>query len=127
MSTGKHLSANGLKNGDPRWGTPPTSDDDDWSEPETDATRIDARIEDRSDWARPRDPAAVDHISKMLEEVLITVPLSPIEDHRVANDDRALGTPQPSPALAPRVPVRFVLAGILGGMLAISVAAWFLI
>jgi hypothetical protein len=115
-----------MKNGDARWGMDRTSEDE-WSEPNTDATRIDARIEDRSDWARPRDPAAVDHIARMVEEVLITVPLSPIEDHRASTDDRALETPQPSRAPAPRVPVRFVLAGILGVVLAISIAAWFLI
>jgi hypothetical protein len=127
MSTGKHLSARGLKNGDARWGAVHPASEDDWSEPEKDATRIDARIEDRSDWARPREPGAVDHITKMLEEVLIAVPLSPIEDHRMSTDDRALGTPQPSRAPVERGrSMRFVLAGILGGMLAILVATWFL-
>jgi len=67
MSTGKHLSDPGRSglNGDARWGAVRPTSDDEWSEPETDATRIDARIEDRSDWARPHDPAAVDHITKI--------------------------------------------------------------
>jgi hypothetical protein len=144
MSTGKHLStpdvsgargnggsggsggSGGLTNADPRRGAHRTSEDD-WFEPDSD-TRIDARIEDRSDWARPRDPSAVDHIARMLEEVLVAVPLSPIEDHRASNDDSALGTPEPSPAPAARaLSARFVLAGILGSTFAILIAAWLLI
>ena len=105
MSTGKHLSGRGLQNGDARRSVAEAPAEDEWAD---NATKIDSRIEDRSDWARPRDPAAVHHIEKMLEELLVDVPMSPIEDHRVATDERSLVTPPPEPALVrsgrPRAP-----------------------
>ena len=57
----------------------------DWSDSES--TQVDHSLGGRSDWARPRDGAALEsvrQIEKMLEEVLVDVPVAPIEDHRAA-------------------------------------------
>lgn len=96
---------------------------DEWAEPET--TQVDARIEDRSDWARPVDTGAVQHIEKMVEEVLgddveVPVPSSPIEDHRGADLESSSSRPRPS-----RRGRTVALA--LAGVLAVAAAAWFLL
>jgi hypothetical protein len=94
----------------------PVESADEWSQPET--TQVDARIEDRSDWARPVDPQSVQHIEKMLEEALVDVPLSPIEDHRAAGD-------QPGAEPPPARRARTVLIAA-AGLVAVAAAAWLL-
>jgi hypothetical protein len=97
-----------------------TTAEDEWFEPET--TQVDARIEDRSDWARPIDPHAVAHIGKLVEEELIAVPLSPIEDHRAAPPP-----PEPEPAATTRPQGSRKMLIIVAALAAAGGAAWFLV
>jgi hypothetical protein len=84
MSIAKVPSARGKTNHQPPAVAPQLAGAaDEWFEPET--TQVDARLEDRSDWARPADPNAKQAIEKMVEEVLVDVPVSPIEDHRAGS------------------------------------------
>jgi hypothetical protein len=103
---------------------PAPSAADEWAEPET--TQVDARIEDRSDWARPIDTGAVQHIEKMVEEVLggdvqASVPSSPIEDHRGGDLD------PPTPASRRTRRGRTVALALAGAVAVAAAAAWFLL
>jgi hypothetical protein len=108
----------------PKIAAPDPDAADDWAEPET--TQVDARIEDRSDWARPVDSGAVQHIEKMVEEVLggdvqASVPSTAIEDHRGADLE-------PSSPSTRRTGRRRTVALALAGAVAVAAAAaWFLL
>jgi hypothetical protein len=100
--------------------SPPAPDADEWSQPET--TQVDARLEDRSDWARPADPNAKQAIEKMVEECLVDVPVRPIEDHRAAGSD-ANGVEFPGrPAAPPSRGRKMILA--VAGLVAVAAAVW---
>jgi hypothetical protein len=121
MSTGKDLPGHKASNNHSRRNAPGASLDDDWFEP--DNTQVDARIEDRSDWARPHDPSTVQHIEKMLEEVLVDVPVRPIEDHRAAPDSDAI-EPMARAKAAGSGSRKVVFA--IAGIVVVAAAAWLL-
>jgi hypothetical protein len=76
-------------NGPAAGGGPLATTADEWFEPET--TQVDVRLEDRSDWARPADPNAKQAIEQMVEECLVDVPTTPVEDHGAAAPAAARG------------------------------------
>ena len=101
-------------------GQPPA--DDEWFEP--DSTLVDGGAPARSDWASPLDgktKAAARAIEQMVEECLVDVPLSPIEDHRAASAASDAAGEQPTPARKRRRS-RVVLLAV-AGMLALALAA----
>jgi hypothetical protein len=130
MSIAKGPSGTGLKTPNAKPAAPPVAvtPTDEWFEPE--GTQVDARIEDRSDWARPADTHAVNQIEKMMEECLVDVPVSPIEDHRVAagvasrpaEEERPAGGGEP--VGRSRLPA---VAIVFAGVAAVLAAAWFLV
>jgi hypothetical protein len=93
---------------------------DEWFEPET--TQVDARLKDRSDWARPADPGAQQAIEKMVEECLVDVPVHPIEDHR-AGPPAAQGQADAPPSRARGRRMLIAVAGVV----AVVAVVWLLV